>query len=571
MLNEVKTAQNLLLKLKDLLFEYTWCIPSATNDSLNDISLYDHSISTMTISLALACSDNKDNPFVIFAADVSGIQQFIFQSKYASFSGAAKIFRARSFIINSISTAYKLEVSKALDIIPFFDLIDAGGKFTFMLPNLDNIDSKLDKLQEEQELFFINNYLGTLCVLVDYSVKVSTNALLMENFRQTLSDVSFNLNKKKSRKFEKVLNLDNWILNDIDVDNKKRCTACGTRTTPDEYCSNCNEQYILGGDIPQLKNISFIDSNNSTFQLTKNIALSYKKDDKNTFSLVDSDLYPRWRINNYTPENESFSDIASDAVVDGIGKNFLAYIKIDVDNMGELFYSGIPDDIYSLSRYITISRMFNQFFNTTVKSYIKEKFSHIYTVISGGDDLFVIAPWNQAIEFVLNINDKFNELCCNNAKLHFSTGIVVSGCNTPFALVNEESSSALDDKAKEEENKNSICYFDTIFSYDELRLLLTRHLDIMRFISDEKIKLSHGFIYRVYNYINDRLSNNEMKNYSSYSQLHYDLARNVIEKKNSDKISEVAEFFLQINKMNKKELEQYRVMLIHTLYSIRKS
>jgi Predicted hydrolase of the HD superfamily (permuted catalytic motifs) len=162
-----------LTKIKDLLYSYTWCVPSATNDYFNDISLYDHSISTMSLSLALALADDSEFPFCICAMSVSGIQSFIFQSKYESFKGAAKVFRGRSFIISALTTAYKNKVCNGLGIIPFVDLIDAGGKLTMILPNLKSIDSVLDSIQMEIDEFLLQKYFGTLAIVSDYSLKVT--------------------------------------------------------------------------------------------------------------------------------------------------------------------------------------------------------------------------------------------------------------------------------------------------------------------------------------------------------------------------------------------------------------
>ena len=132
------SCANFLRKCKDLLYEYCWCIPSATNDYLNDISLYDHSVTTMSIALALGNSDNAKKPFRLLACDVSGIQSFIFQSKNQSFKGAATTIRGRSMLISALSTAYQVGLAEKLDLIPFMCYHDfkepviAKGTITIM-------------------------------------------------------------------------------------------------------------------------------------------------------------------------------------------------------------------------------------------------------------------------------------------------------------------------------------------------------------------------------------------------------------------------------------------------------
>ncbi|MGD1823543.1 MAG: type III-A CRISPR-associated protein Cas10/Csm1 [Pleomorphochaeta sp.] len=573
-------------KLKDILLEYTWCIPSATNDLYNDISLYDHSVTTMVFALAMVNSTDLSK-FKIFAADVSGIQQYIFQSKYSSFKGAAKVFRGRSFIISAISNAYKLALCEKLNIIPFVDLIDAGGKFTFILPNDISLDIKLKEFIKEQELFFFKKYDGSLCVLT-YFNNYDIDSFSKEKFVETQKDVGFNLNSKKVTKFINCLEDIEVINNKIDIKGS-RCAICGKRIVTNSNYENCDECEKIKNIGAHVLNKSFINFNKyKGYEIVKGVYVSIADQilDENFYSYIlgnTNEKYPLWRLNTHSPE-DTFKEMAEASLSeDGLGKKFLAYVKIDVDNLGEIFISGFPKEIYTISRYVTLSRLLNQFFNVYVKNILEKDYPEAYTVISGGDDVFIILPWNQAIDFIETLKLKFRLYCCNNKNIHFSTGIVVGHHHEPFALLNEKANIQLDDRAKEREGKNCTSYFNVLFDEKELRILSDDISKLTKFRNE--YDLSSSFVYRVYKYVNDILSNdnelnlnenqstilkNQIREWSVQSKLRYDLIRNI---KNDDEEAkiEIFNFFLDHidNYKNYREIEKFKVALIHTMYEFR--
>lgn len=575
------TIVGFLMKLKDLLYQYTWCIPSSTTDNLNDISLYDHSLTTMAFALAIANS-SEEGRFRIFAADLSGIQQYIFQSKYSSFKGAAKIFRGRSFIISSISYAYRIALCEKLGIIPFVDLIDAGGKFTMILPPDEELVAKIDEFVKEQEFFFFKNYQGTLCVLTDYSLVANKDAFSKEMFVETQKEIGYLLNSKKTKKFENIIREIGYVIHNIDIDGN-RCSVCGKNkilNQEKQICRTCETVQQIGGNVLTNEFINF--NKHKGYEIVKNVYISVKDEilETNyfTFSFFNSNIYPLWRLNTHSP-NETFDYIAKTSLSDeGLGKSFLAYVKIDVDNLGEIFISGFPKEIYSISRYITLSRLLNQFFNVMVKNILEKDYIDAYTVISGGDDVFIILPWNQALDFIKDLKLRFSWFCCKNNQINFSAGIVVGYPKEPFALLNEKANYQLDKNAKEKEGKNCISYFGVLFNAKELRTLIEDSNTIRSFVMENS--LSSSFIYRVYGYVNDllpegntkQLSDSNRKKWSVHSKIRYDLVRN-IKVENDDKKAEIFKFFLDHldNYENYLEIERFKVALIHTMYGLRKN
>ncbi|MGB4407805.1 MAG: type III-A CRISPR-associated protein Cas10/Csm1 [Sphaerochaeta sp.] len=581
----IRKIEGLLYKLKDLMYEYTWCIPSATNDYYNDISLYDHSVTTMTLAVALGNSKLSEKPLRMFSADLSGIQKFIFQSKYSSFPGAAKTFRGRSFLLSTLGLAYRLGLCKTLGLIPFVDCIDAGGRFTLLLPNNPELDGKIEAYQKKQEKFLLEKYLGTLCIVADWSMEVDLSDLNKSKFKETLKKASHLINLRKSRKFSLALKDSDFVMSTTDVTGN-RCVACGVRSEMQKdgsRCSICEEQRELGEKLVSAKTF-WLCSGHARYQILDSVGLSFENSLEPEGSFVrfrlhdESSSLPLWRLNSYTPEDEDFSEIAKVSVVKNdqgieIGKPFLAYVKLDVDNLGEIFIHGFPEDTFTLSRYATLSRLLHHFFNVHVRTLLKSEFPHAYTVLSGGDDVFIIVPWTQAIRLVLQLNEDFKRFCCQSPDLHFSAGIVIGKSSTPFSLMNGKANIALDENAKEIGDRNCVCVFDTIFSYPETEKLLNDVQLIQKFLSDERYPVSTSFLYRMYTYVQDRLGKEERRKFSSISKMYYDLARNFTGKEETlEYRNEAAKFFIERFEFKTcEELKQFKVALIYAMYSLRKN
>jgi len=252
-------------------------------------------------------------------------------------------------------------------------------------------------------------------------------------------------------------------------------------------------------------------------------------------------------------------------------------VKIDVDNLGKTFRDGIASEIYSLSRYVTLSRMFHAFFNIYVPHLLEEEYPYAYTVLSGGDDVFIIMPWNEAFDFVHTLQGKFKEFCQNNPEIHFSSGIAIAHPSEPFSIVNGRANDALDKKAKETEGKNCIAYFDGVcFSPTDAEAFLENKDRIMGYVEDKECSVDSSFIWRMMNYVDSRIgAKKNAKAYGAFASIRYDLARNFLDDgkdKNQNNV-DAAKFFLDKfdNYKKEKELKQFSTLLKHIYYLSRKS
>jgi CRISPR-associated protein Csm1 len=135
------------------------------------------------------------------------------------------------------------------------------------------------------------------------------------------------------------------------------------------------------------------------------------------------DHIARMALNKADAEGEGF-----------IGVEALGILKADLDHMGLLMSCGIPQDRFIPARLVALSRQVNWYFALYLPHRLKTtpEFSDIYTVFAGGDDLFLIGPWNRIIELAADLSRTFADYVCHNEKVHFSAGITLHKVHTPL-------------------------------------------------------------------------------------------------------------------------------------------
>lgn len=180
------------------------------------------------------------------------------------------------------------------------------------------------------------------------------------------------------------------------------------------------------------------------------------------------------------------------------GVEAIGVLKADVDNLGRIFACGIKPNRNSLSRLATMSRQMNHFFSINLPHLLRtnEEFNNIYTVFAGGDDLFIIGPWNRIIEFAAFLKDMFREYVCGNHQITLSTGISLNKPGEPVKTISERAEHALD-KAKEN-GRNSITVFEETVTWKTFKELC----EIRNIIDAWLVKryINKSMLYRLVNF-----------------------------------------------------------------------
>ena len=133
------------------------------------------------------------------------------------------------------------------------------------------------------------------------------------------------------------------------------------------------------------------------------------------------------------------------------GKIALATLKGDVDNLGKIFERGLSAPTFA--KMAALSRQMNQFFSLWLPAYCAAKYPNSYTVFAGGDDFFLIGPWQQIQHLAADMRAHFREYVAANPDITFSAGIAISKPGLPLPKLSAYAEEALE-KAKAHQLRN---------------------------------------------------------------------------------------------------------------------
>lgn len=497
--------------LLGLLQKYTWCIPSSTNDS-PDISLYDHLRSTAAIATCLydyletvdsqliqpglndrkeriKSFQNSDEKFaLLIAADISGIQKFIYQISAVK---AATSLKGRSFYLQLISDAAARYLLNCLNL-PSTNLIySSGGNFFLLAPNTNEVRKKINEISDRINQSLFEKYDGNLFLGTGYEELSGSD--FIENLSEKWGAAIAKANEKKRQKFLDLAIHDKSFFKPRPKKDARQCDNCGADCEADElmsikagedekYCPLCREFIKTGERLKSAKILlEFIGEEKVTDSMSpipgipvgyiltdegaldKMAGLVHNAQYKKILYINQTDFmkeYPGERFNtfargfkfyggNHLPLNDN-GDPATFDYLAGVREKKegelsfkrLGVLRMDVDNLGKIFSKGFlcdsiknlkPDkkskkEPYSISRIATLSSMLDIFFSGYLNTlHQRAGFKdHLYILYSGGDDLFIVGRWGKTIDFAALIRDEFKRFTGEHPDLSISGGIILT-------------------------------------------------------------------------------------------------------------------------------------------------
>ena len=527
-----------------LLFLYTSAIPAArVGDVVHDVSLYDHCRTTSALAAALylyhlennsldelAIRDNNREKFLLISGDFYGIQDFIFTQGGEKGKYRSKLLRGRSFQVSLFSELAADRLCRAIGLPETSIILNAAGKFTILAPCTDKTLKALAEIEQEINDWFYKTSFGQ-CGIGFSSIKASPADFTGGRF----VDLWEQLNKSMAEKKLHRIDLDSYggvvpgylekFNSDLGV-----CSLCGRRPAEkvdssiiekdDKVCAVCRDQVFLGSGL--VKNDCLAICHKLSSGIPRRNALLNPLFDKYQVlfpetSMPDEaargELVSYWNLGSvvyrggklessvrflggYVPRSDEdknqvmdFADIASKALQktgdQSLGTAVLGVFKADIDNLGILLSCGIPKAWFTVSRMATLSRQLNNFFTIFLPAFLEreESYRGVYTVFAGGDDLFLIGPWNRVIELAEDLRQKFAEYVCFNGELHFSAGITLHKPHTPIDRLAREAEAGLEKAKHFDEAKNRLTLFgetitwETLTRLDEIRAQLADWLE----------------------------------------------------------------------------------------------
>ncbi|AZR72421.1 type III-A CRISPR-associated protein Cas10/Csm1 [Anoxybacter fermentans] len=509
-----------------LLEKYLWSVPEQASGCYTDISLFDHSKTTAAIAVCLyhqyqageldkkelnLMTDSTKNQFLLINADISGIQDFIFN---ISSKGASKSLKGRSVYITLISEIVARYIIDELELKEANLLYNGGGNFYILAPACK--EEKLKEVRKNILETLLNAHNGELYFAI---AGLPFSPADFSNFAELWTRASRKVAELKQKKWSEIDLKSNFKkifgpLNDGESQNNT-CDVCGVSRKNRELisneddlkiCSMCNSFIELTKE--KLKEANYYIIKRGNYGENKSInnyndvfkSFGYQIDFLKSFDNKKSSNELVYKINDTNfleegcdgfifgaynlPINEkgnlmTFEELAVRAVREGRGDKKLGVLKLDVDNLGWIFIKGFEKN-KTISRITSLSRMLGLYFKGYINCLIKQKGwqNKIYVVFSGGDDTFIVGSWNTIIEFGKEFYERFRDYTCHHSKITFSAGISIFRYNFPVVKFAEITEGALE-RAKNfiEENekipgKNKISLFGEVFNWEEFKRII---------------------------------------------------------------------------------------------------
>jgi len=475
-------------------------------------------------------NDEKEKIFLLYEAEISGIQKFVYKVSKIDVEkegfSVPKELRGRSFFVSILPELLSRYILNKLDYPITNILYSGGGKFQLLLPNTERVKNILQEFKDELSEYLHREFHLDLSI-VSGQTELSQEHLKGDKLREVITNLQISIDEDKKRKAKELLTKEF-------EDGFHVCKSCKSlpRKEKEDICKWCNtfnelgeklarheklfiiyqfenvnekpdldfgkfgKVYLLDEPEPEImtkaKEILNLNSTKlaeegytNGFKFIANIVptLTYEVKDY-LLKYADLEEKERGELENQ-PTNSilPLNYIAEFAK----GDKKLAVLRADVDNLGLIFSDGLRR--YTISRIATLSRMLDLFFtgyisiliNKVSEDYIQKELGNtnlkakpklIYTVYAGGDDLFLIGPYNLILDFAVELRKKFYKYTANNTDFGISGGIPIVGSKVSLeymAKISEEmesiSKSTIFTKNKQNYLKDAITIFEKSFKY----------------------------------------------------------------------------------------------------------
>jgi CRISPR-associated protein Csm1 len=405
---------------------------------------------------------------IAIEGDFSGIQRFVLRPVPGA-KGAARRLRARSFRVLALTRLVASAVEERFRDAGARLFYCAGGRFVFALNACNGWGDRLADLQRELDEDLLRNYRGEL-VFHLAGAEFSDGRIPVEALGREMSS-------RSQRPMSYVLQAPSgWATGAFAVPagQHEKCGGCGAtapiadRRDQETLCQTCVDDRELGGALQRGRTKLKKSPSGSLHLLGQRWAVSPDGE-------IEVPLLTHAPIDR-RGELLSFEDLCKKAA----GRPYLAYLRMDADRVGIQFskLDGRPGGIWGLSTLLDGA------FSSEIGSLIRSRYPNIYPVYGGGDDLFVIGPWNEILGFAAAWYKTFREI--SGGKLTFSAGIALAKPRQHILSKSEQAKDALDGEAKK--NRNSIHALGCTIPWPQFDAVLDAASQLAQFHANKQIK-----------------------------------------------------------------------------------
>lgn len=468
-----------------------------------DVSLYDHSRATAAIAVCIsghladrggeALSSEVENReaarYLFVRGDMSGVQEFIYT---IASKGALRMLRARSFFLELLTEHAVAGILRRSGAPRTNVIFVGGGGFQLLLPNTKKSSEAVEAVEREMNEALANSF-GRTLYLAMAKAPCDADGITGDGLGETLKSLGRGLSEQKARKFRESLP----PLFDGEAEPKEEsCAVCarddaplesrppmGGGEEPEEPIKMCGACAMLDRASSKLVVHKYLSAGGRDFEIS-GVGYYFSNDARGALYALDgvgddacltgAAPLPAARYAMLDEERESrimdFDKLSKESV----GAPRLAVLRMDVDNLGDIFRSGLPEGMRTFGRYAALSRAFTTFFKMVVPRICEGRYDKSLrmfggegrraaaVVYSGGDDLFIVGAWSDVLELAVDIRRAFREFACENPSITLSAGISIHKSGEPLYLMAEQAGAAEEAAKANGENgrkKDSVVLF----------------------------------------------------------------------------------------------------------------
>lgn len=506
-LTKIEMGEAWINSLLALMEAWTSTVPASTAiGERADISLFDHSRVAAAVAACISeyleaegrsdlrfelldhsASFYDEQAFLLFSADLSGIQSFLYT---VSTENALRSLRSRSFYLEILMEHVIDELLDACGLSRANLLYSGGGHCYLLLPNTLEAKQAIEAVMQCVRSALIRQF-GVQLYLAHAEVACSANDLMNRPaerapYQALYRRLSEALSRRKMQRYSAA---DIRALNSEPLSKDGReCKICGTsqRLTASGLCQWCDRFVRLSRKIQ--------DSDVFVLSMDKDVdALPLPSPHGTAYLHFSDEADARRQLMEQRPilriytKNKSYtglryatrlfvgdyhaSNLMSELADKAAGIRRIAVLRADVDNLGAAFMCGFEqqsEDVeqrnrfVTLSRTATLSRQLSVFFRYHINGILAgnapgmEGALPVSIVYSGGDDLFILGAWDGVMQAMLRIQEAFEAF--TSGRLHLSGGVGIFGESYPIrraAVQTEE----LVEEAKSMAGKNAVSLF----------------------------------------------------------------------------------------------------------------
>lgn len=481
-------------------------------------------IADLAESTSLAVLDNPEAPLAcLIEGDISGVQRFIYT---ITSKGAARGLRGRSFYLQLLTEGVSRYVLRQLDL-PATNLIYVGGGHFYLLGPASAVEA-LPGIRQKLDNLLLKYHDGALYLAVGHallSARDFTEGRFAEKWIEVGQSTSRAKRRRFGDLPSSVLDEAVFSPRGHGGNEEQECQVCHsehldvkseTFEETDEAvrkCRLCTSLEELGrllgqSDLILLADVEPQQTPNQNWEallleLGLTVGLKNSREwnkppsrkiqrgmllgmsslpDGGEVNLITQELgaaLSAWfrPTINVTPMASrhrvaTFSDLQD--VAQGLKR--LGILRMDVDDLGQLFASKLKDSQHaSLAHAAAMSSALALFFEGWVGVLCKRLskpreagedtlIEPLYTVYSGGDDLFIVGAWDVLPELAQQIAEDLTRY--THGKVHASAGITLHAGKYPLYQAATEAHDALE-AAKDVPGKNAITFLDQSVSWTE--------------------------------------------------------------------------------------------------------